>query len=402
MILSQIDEFDVKPGDNVLQFASLSFDASVSEIFMALLSGAALVLTDKEVINDPFAFTDFLYQYNVTIATLPPTLSRSLEPEKIGTQLKTLISAGEAADVKSLLELSRYTNVYNAYGPTECSVCATYHKVGDLNGSEAYIPIGRPIPNNHIYILDNHDKLVPIGLIGELCISGKGLSRGYLNNPELTSQKFTTNPFDHDTRIYRTGDMASWLPNGEIRFHGRKDDQVKIRGHRIEIGEVEEVMNQLDGIEKSFVMAVTDASGDQELVGYFSGLTQENEIALRDHLSMYLPHYMVPGELIAVDDFPITSNGKIDRKALPKPGQSASKETQYVKPGNSKEEILVEIWEMVLDRRHIGVEHNFFEVGGNSIKAIQLVSEIHKRFDVKVEVKTLFLNSTIKKLAQVI
>ncbi|MCP4180225.1 MAG: AMP-binding protein, partial [bacterium] len=264
------------------------------------------------------------------------------------------------------------------------------------------IPIGSPINNTTVYILDKDNKTTPLGIPEELCISGVGLARGYLNKPELTAEKFVGNPFVPGQRMYRTGDLARWLPDGNLEFLRRIDNQVKIRGFRIELGEIENIILKHVDISSIVVMAKETIDGDKQLIAYYVSDSEQELSEMRDFLKKTLPDYMIPSYFIHMDSFPLTSNGKIDRDALPEPGSSNNTGVEYVAPRNEMEVALVEIWQEVLGVENIGVNDNFFELGGHSLKAVALVSRIYDIFNFHLQLKKLFENGTIEILAELI
>uniref|UniRef100_UPI000FDA3694 amino acid adenylation domain-containing protein n=1 Tax=Paenibacillus elgii TaxID=189691 RepID=UPI000FDA3694 len=258
----------IREDDKVVQFASLSFDASCSEVIMALLLGACLYVPPAEVILDHQLFESYVAEHGITVATLPPTYAVYLEPTRIPS-LKKLITAGSPSTVELVEKWKDHVSYFNNYGPTEDSICSTVWSYSSDTMNEKTIPIGRPIPNHRVYIVDSAGSLLPVGVTGELCIGGEGLARGYLNRPELTEEKFVANPFAPGERMYRTGDLARWLPDGNIEYIGRKDEQVKIRGYRIEIGEVESQILKVASVQEAIVVAREDEAGQKQLCAYF-------------------------------------------------------------------------------------------------------------------------------------
>jgi amino acid adenylation domain-containing protein len=400
MALQQIRTFGVTPGDRVLQFASPSFDASLSEIFMALLAGAAVVAIKKETIDDPRAFVDYLAAKGVTHVTLPPLYLHALDREAL-QGVKTIITAGEAPNREDALYLSRGHNYFNAYGPTEISVCATIERVSPEKGYRGKIPIGRPLANTSIAILDAALQLVPIGITGEICIAGAGLAKGYLNRPELTAERFISHPLITGERLYRTGDLGRWLPDGTIELAGRNDDQVKISGYRIELGEIENCLLRHPQIMEAVVIARQRGSG--QLAAYFTARETLDPRDLRGYLAGFLPRYMVPHFLLQVDTLPVTVQGKVDREALPDPeGSQAKVAEERATPRNDREREVLSLWQELLGKAGLGIDDNFFEAGGNSLHALQLISRLATGLGVRVPVKTLFLNPTVAALCAAI
>jgi acyl-coenzyme A synthetase/AMP-(fatty) acid ligase/acyl carrier protein len=290
--------------------------------------------------------------------------------------------------------------IYNEYGPTETTVGCMIYKFNPEDGF-SNVPIGIPIANSQCYVLDNHQNLQPVGVVGELCIGGDGLARGYLNNRELTKENFISNPFKLGERLYKTGDLARWLPDGNIEFLGRIDNQVKIRGFRIELGEIESQLTAQDKIKEAVVLAKGEESNKQ-LVAYYVSEEELEVSELRTTLSRTLPDYMIPSYYVHMDTMPLTSNGKVDRKALPDPEITAGGD--YVAPSNKTEEKLVEIWSDVLqlDKEIISVNRSFFELGGHSLLAIKICSLINKNFEIDFKITDLFKHPTINEEAVLI
>ncbi|MDY6988814.1 MAG: amino acid adenylation domain-containing protein [Thermodesulfobacteriota bacterium] len=402
MSLDQIRSFGVSREDHVLQFASPSFDASIYEMCMGLFSGAAVVVARKERVNNAQAFTDYLCEKRVTVVTLPPVYLNTLDRESLKT-VKTIITAGEPAILDDALFYAGDKQYINAYGPTETSVCASFHRVRPDYPYGSNIPIGKPISNTSIFILDHALNPVPMGVSGEMCVSGVGLARGYLNRPELTKERFIPHPFHKGKRLYRTGDVARWLPDGNIEFEGRNDDQVKVRGHRIELGEIENTLKKHGDIGEALV--VTNKAGTEtRLVAYFTLTTSGAEppssdlspTGLRRVLSRDLPDYMIPSHFVKLERFPTTPNGKIDRKALPDP-QDLKSESDYAAPRNETERKLAHVWEVVIGKKP-GIHDDYFSLGGDSIKAIQVVSRLHHD-GLKLDVVDIYQHPTISELA---
>ncbi|MBF0551246.1 MAG: amino acid adenylation domain-containing protein [Deltaproteobacteria bacterium] len=399
MSLDQVREFGVTGSDRVVQFASPCFDASLSEVFMALFAGAALVLISKDTISRPDLFLDYLEKHQISVITFPPIYLASLEGNELGP-VKTIITAGEPAIVGDALYYSRTKQYFNAYGPTEMSVCVSFHQVDPDRLYDNRIPIGRPIANTSVFILDESLNLAPQGIPGEICVSGHGLARGYLNQPETTAQKFIDHPFRPGEKLYRSGDLGRWLPDGHLEFLGRKDDQVKIRGFRIELAEIEHTLMQHPDVEAAVVLARSLQGTAAELVAYLACRSEFHVDEMRAYLARFLPDYMVPAYFIHLERIPLTTNGKVDKLSLPDPAAVYSRQHQYVPAGNELEAKLVSIWEEVLGRPKIGIHDNFFDLGGHSIKAIRLVSRIKKDLDVQVELNAVFQALTIHNLAR--
>ncbi|RBL90508.1 non-ribosomal peptide synthetase [Chitinophaga flava] len=400
-VFSQREIFGVKEGEHALQFSSPSFDASVWEIFMALAAGAALYIVDEDTKQNPRLFEQYLTSHNISIATLPPSYVRLLQPAEIPV-LQHLITAGEEAPGDKAAAFSAQGVYYNAYGPTETAICATVFKVekGE-HFNTLNVPVGRPVSNTQVYILNSQGNPVPPGAAGEICIAGAGLARGYLNNPALTAERFVPDPFKNGPRMYRTGDTGRWLPDGNIEFTGRKDAQVKINGFRIETGEVETALSRHPNIEAAAVSVFAETGSEAELVAYIVGPQLQSIDGIRDFLAAQLPAFMLPAQYIQLDQLPLTPNGKLDKKALPRPALIRKKtDVAYVAPGNETERRLVGIWQEILRIENIGIKDNFFESGGHSLKAMKLVAQVHKEFDVKLRLAGMFREPTIENIAK--
>ncbi|MGG6311632.1 amino acid adenylation domain-containing protein [Paenibacillus macerans] len=394
------EQWGVGERERMLQFASSSFDASVWEAFTVLLGGGTLVLVAREIINDLHEFERYINEHKVTIALLPPTYLAGLAPGRLPA-LKKLVTGGSAITKELAARWKDRVEYMNAYGPSEYSVIATTWTYHEEEARSAFsIPIGRPIGNTRIYILDAHQKLLPAGAAGELCIAGDGLARGYLHRPELTSEKFVESPFAAGERLYRTGDLARWLPDGNLEYLGRIDDQVKIRGFRIELGEIETRLQEHPAVREAVVIARTDRAGEKYLAAYFTAPAEGSldTERLREHLLQGLPDYMVPAYWIQLDAMPLTPNAKIDKKALPEPDLNARTGAEYAAPRSRAEDILAEVWAKVLKVERVGIKDNFLSLGGDSIKAIQIISQLHGH-KLKLQLKDLFDHPVIEQLS---
>jgi amino acid adenylation domain-containing protein/non-ribosomal peptide synthase protein (TIGR01720 family) len=372
--------FQLQPGDRVLQFFSFSFDASLWNMLLALTAGASLCVASEEARLPGTELTRLLREEAITIATFPPSVLSALPPEQFPA-LKIIISAAEACTAEIVASWGAGHRFFNGYGPTETTIGAT---VGEI--VERRLHIGRPWANMQVYIFDNHLNLTPIGAPGEICIGGVGLARGYLKRPELTAEKFIPNPFSEEpgARLYKTGDLARYLPDGAIEFLGRIDHQVKVRGFRIELREIEAALSEHPTIQEVVVLAREDGRGGKRLVAYLVPKSSESKETptiseLRGFLKEKLPEYMAPAAYVWLDAMPLTHNGKVDRRALPEPDQSRPElATNFVAPRNRKEEILAGIWAQVIGVQRVGVYDNFFELGGDSMKSIQVVARANQ------------------------
>jgi amino acid adenylation domain-containing protein len=400
MSLDQIESFGISKEDKIVWFASVAFDASISEIMMSLYSGATLCIPTDEIIKDKDQFISFLKETKASVVTFPPSYLGLLSEKDI-SGLRCIITAGESANpTKAIAVVESGIDYYNAYGPTECAVCVSIYKVSKNDLDKSAIPIGQPISNTKIYILDEALQPLPIGVAGKIYVSGAGVARGYLNKPELTSEKFVANPFQERERMYDIGDLGCWLANGDIEFLGRKDHQVKIRGYRIELGEIENTISQFSEDLKQVVVEVKENNQEKVLVAYLVATTLIDKSKLRNFLQNSLPDYMVPSFYIALEKLPLTPNGKIDRKALPSITGDDIIRREYVAPRNEVEKSLVAIWQEVLGIERIGITDNFFELGGHSLIIAQIINRTHKQLGKTVSFKVFFTNPSIEGIAK--
>ncbi|MEH2220998.1 MAG: amino acid adenylation domain-containing protein [Nostoc sp.] len=399
--------------DRVLQFASINFDASLEQIFPTLIAGATLVLRGSDVWT-PTNFQKIVSDFGLTVVNLPTAYWQQLAQEWAKTQMLDTNSQLRLVIVGGDVMLPEYVAIWqrssmscvrlvNAYGPTETTITATLFEIlpqlsEDINLTK--IPIGRPLPNRTVYILDSYLQPVPIGVPGELYIGGVCLAKGYLNRLELTQERFISNPFGSG-RLYKTGDLVRYLPNGNIEYLGRIDNQVKIRGFRIELGEIEAALNTHPQIQQAVAIVTEDIPGNKRLVAYVvksdESLTTNQ---LRQFLKQQLPEYMIPSGFVTLDNLPLTPNGKLDRKALPTPDGEISREHEYVAPRTAIEQILTNIWQELLLKEKVSIHDNFFEIGGDSILSIQIVSRA-KNSGIQITPKQIFQNQTISELARV-
>ncbi|MCE0521743.1 MAG: amino acid adenylation domain-containing protein [Methylacidiphilales bacterium] len=390
--------------DVLLAVTTFSFDIAGLEIFLPLMAGARLVLLSRDDAADGFRVLHHLNAHKATfLQATPSTWRMLLDAEWPGSPQLKMLCGGEALPRELATQLlAKGGEFWNMYGPTETTIWSSATQVARDDGP---IHIGRPIANTQLYILDPHLQPVPAGVPGELHIGGTGLARGYHNRSELTAEKFIPDPFSGvpGARLYKTGDLARFLPDGNVEYLGRLDHQIKIRGFRVELGEIEEVLNQHPGVQASVVMAREDAPGDKRLVAYVvnrNGAVPSSE--LRECIRAKLPDYMMPSAFVTLKAFPLTPNGKVDRKALPKPDvEAGADKSTFVKPRTRTENALAEIWREVLSLKHVGIRDTFFELGGHSMLAVRLVSKINKSLGLGLPILVLFQNPTIEKLANV-
>ncbi|MFC0210899.1 non-ribosomal peptide synthase/polyketide synthase [Paenibacillus chartarius] len=400
--------FDFDASDTWTLFHSFCFDFSVWEMYGALLYGGKLVIVPSLTAKSPKQFLQLLHERRVTILNQTPTyfyqlLQEALSKGEAGRlSLRKVIFGGEALSPYLLKDWkAAYPDVQliNMYGITETTVHVTYKEITSVEIEQAKSNIGKPIPTLRTYILDEHRRPVPVGVAGELYVAGDGLARGYLNRPDLTAEKFVDHPFVPGERLYRAGDLARWLPDGSMEYLGRIDHQVKIRGYRIELGEVEAQLAKAASVQEAVVVARDDEAGHKQLVAYFVADKPLTVNELRSALSQEMPAYMIPSYFVQLERMPLTSNGKVDRKALPAPQGGVQTGADYVAPRTPVETLLVRIWQEVLGVQTIGVKDNFFDLGGHSLRATALVAQIHKELNRNVPLKTIFQLPTIEQLA---
>jgi amino acid adenylation domain-containing protein len=396
--------------DRVAQAANIAFDAATFEIWGALLYGARLVIISKSVLLIPSEFAANIRSHGVSVLFLTTALFNqlaSLVPQAFAS-LRYLLFGGEAVDplwVQSVLEKGAPQHLLHVYGPTENTTFSSWYLVEEVPTKATTIPIGRPISNTQIYLLDQNLQPVPVGVPGELYLGGAGLAWGYLNRPELTNEKFIPNPFEKEegSRLYKTGDLARYLPDGNIEYLGRIDNQAKIRGFRIELGEVEVALSQHSHVQISCVIVREDTPGDKRLVAYVvaqKGVTLTTS-ELRQFLGNKLPGYMIPSAFVILESLPLTANGKVDRHALKAPDRTSDSD-RFIEARNQLEMKLVQIWSDILKIDKIGVQDNFFDLGGHSLLATYLMTQIKQVFAKDIPLTKLFQNPTIEQLATII
>jgi amino acid adenylation domain-containing protein len=410
-LICNADYIRLESTDAVCQGSNCSFDAATFEIWSALLTGARLVLVSKEKILSPSELASEITEHGINVLFLTTALFNQVAREAPSTlrSIRHLLFGGDPVEprwVKQALEQGRPGRLLHFYGPTESTTFASWYLVEYVADNGGTIPIGRPITNTQIYLLDSYFQPVPPGVPGGLFIGGEGLARGYLNRPDLTAAHFVPDPFSTKpgARLYRTDDVGRYLLDGNIEFLGRDDDQMKIRGYRIEPGEIENVLTQHPAVDAALVIARKHVPHDASLVAYYVSSTPLDPHELRRFLQGKLPDYMLPASFVGLESFPLTSNGKIDRQALPAPdGIEIHGEFGYVAPRKPVEEALTQIWGEVLKRERIGIHDNLFsDLAGHSLLATQLVSRIRYTFAIDFPLQRIFERPTIAELAEVI
>ncbi|MBD2435678.1 non-ribosomal peptide synthetase [Nostoc sp. FACHB-110] len=419
--------YELRPSDYVLQFASISFDTAAEEIYPCLSSGGTLVLRTEEMLSSGRDFVQACQDWQITVLDLPTAYWHQLTSElaianlTLPKSLRLVIIGGEPVLPQQVAIWQQHVGsqpkLVNTYGPTEATVVTTLCELSDLASSKLQgnnIPIGKPIFNTQVYILDRYLQPTPIGVVGELYIGGAGLARGYLNHPDLTKQQFIPHPFDMNQGtdvtelssqeksklLYKTGDLARYLADGNIEFLGRIDHQVKIRGFRIELTEIETVLHQHPSVRTAVVTVREDIPGEKTLVAYVVHQLPTAVNELRGFLIQKLPGYMIPSFFVVLESLPLTPNGKVDFAALPAPCRTQlNLETTFELPHHPVEEILVTIWAKVLKIEQISIQDNFFELGGHSLLAAQLISKINQKFSRSIPLSILFQHPTIAGLA---
>lgn len=408
-------EFDISEKDTVLQQASFSFDTFGEEIYPILLRGGKIVIINRTELLDIHFLADFLPKHGITVIDCSPLLLNELNKLVRVKCVDLFISGGDVLKNQHISHLSTVGRVYNTYGPTESTICATYYRcpanVSDRKPLKSTISIGKPIANYQVYILDKDHLILPVGIPGEISIGGIGVSRGYLNNPLLTKEKYIPHPFAGNQRFYKTGDLAKWLPDGNINFLGRIDHQVKIRGYRIEIGEIEMQMMRKDNIKEAVVITQNKSpDGSREnnteaahefLVAFFVSSKQQPVMELREYLMRELPAYMIPTHFVQIETLPVTAGGKVDRRKLAAMDDRHFYKEKYMAPTNEIEKNLVVIWQQVLGCNPVGINDNFFLIGGDSIKSIQITARMNQ-LGYKIQMKDIFQNPTIEQLAPLV
>ncbi|SDX08991.1 non-ribosomal peptide synthase domain TIGR01720/amino acid adenylation domain-containing protein [Marininema mesophilum] len=392
---------EVDDQDRVLQLSNYAFDGSIFDIYTALFNGATLVLVSHDVVLNTKELLNTIRNEKITISFMTTALFNTLvDLDLSGLQgIRKILFGGERVSnkhVEQALDFLGEHRIIHVYGPTETTVFATRYSIDHRVKDMGVVPIGKPINNTEVYILDQNRQPVPIGVPGELYIGGDGVARGYLNRPDLTADRFIAHPFMPGERLYQTGDLVKYLPDGNIDFLDRIDNQVKIRGFRIELGEIEGALNEIPSIKEAVVLVQEYDRGDKRLVAYVVG---EGSVAeWKAHLKEQLPSYMMPASFVVMKAFPLTPNGKIDRKALPTPDTRQGGD-QYIAPRTPLEELVVSVWEQVLGLENIGAKDSFFELGGHSLLATQVASRLQEAFQIELSIRELFAYPTVEALA---
>lgn len=377
---NEYQKYAVEKGNTMLAWTPFIFDISIFEIYMSLLNGLSVILTNEQETNSPPAVAELIEKNGINILQCTPTKMLMCLENNVFKQALSLVHVimigAEEFTYGTYCEISSHTSaaIFNGYGPTETTIGNSFKRVSNREN----ITIGKPIANTQIYILDKDNSLLPIGVVGELCVAGEGVGKGYLNRPELTAERFVLNPFAteencHGKVMYRTGDLARWRLDGEIEYLGRIDTQVKIRGLRVELGEIESVMGTFDGINMTAVSDKKDGNGRQYLVGYYTSEKKIDEKRLRSHLSERLPRYMIPNYFMRLEQMPMTTSGKTDRRSLPEP-EAVDRAGEFVEPSTGTELIICEGMGELFEGRKIGVNDDFFEIGGDSLLAMMLTA----------------------------
>ncbi|MDP9702833.1 amino acid adenylation domain-containing protein, partial [Paenibacillus intestini] len=392
------------------QIAPYYFDGSIKSIFGAILGGHTLYIVPEEIRSDPDSLTSFVRNNQIQVMDMTPSLVNLFLESNLSEklQVETLFIGGEplyAGTIRQFMEnLMEETVIYNVYGPTETTVNATKHRIvrnqilsDQVSG---IVPVGKPLPNRKLYVVDENMKIVPVGVSGELLIGGSGVARGYLNNSQMTTEKFIDSPFQPGDRLYKSGDIVKWLSDGSIQYIGRSDDQVKVRGYRIELQEIQAHMRQMPFVKNSYVTVVKGLLGENDLCVYF--VPSDGDVLasnIQNRLSQFLPGYMVPTHYIALDKIPLLRNGKVDKEALPGPTFFHNVDSKVIQPRDVLEHELASIWRKVLHVENISVYDNFFSMGGNSLKAILLKSSLSKKLNIDIVLSDIFKYTTIESLA---
>ncbi|RLT97983.1 non-ribosomal peptide synthetase [Ketobacter sp.] len=405
------DYVDLKPGHRMGHASNVSFDAATFEFWGALLNGGTLVCVDRDTALNPEQFAEVIARDNIEVLFITTALFNALSKQKLDVfaGLEYCLFGGEACDpnqVKAVIESGAGPrHLLHVYGPTENTTFSTWHEVSQVLPGSTTIPIGRPLANSTLYVLDESLRPVPIGVNGEIYVGGLGLADGYLNRDDLTAAAFIEHPFRPGERLYKTGDLGRLLANGALEISGRMDDQVKIRGYRIELGEIETALNQLTDVKEASVVVRSMANGSRQLVAYCQRRTPGQEVSiaeLKSRLKQTLPDYMVPSAIVMLDRLPLNPNGKVDKKALPEPAAEHFAANQFVAPRNDIEQSLVGIWQEVLELEQVGVFDDFFDLGGHSLLINKVATRLQQQLGVELPLRTLFEVPTVAALAEII
>ena len=394
--------------DRVAQISNASFDAATFEIWGALLNGSRVVVLEKETALSPKELKKQLVEHEISAMFLTTALfnQTALSRPEIFASLKYMIFGGDTADpraVQRVLWEGKPEHLVNAYGPTENTTFTTWYDAQESDIGARMIPIGQPLSNTEVWVLDQQSRMVPVGVPGELCIGGDGLARGYIRRPELTAEKFVPHPYSRNAgaRLYRTGDLVRYREDGNIEFLKRMDQQVKVRGFRVELGEIESTLNQYRAVMESIVVDRKDSSGDIRLIAYFVPEVgvEPTSLELLTFLQEKLPSYMLPSAFIAIKEIPLTPNGKVDRRALPAPEQIEVSTAGFIAPRTEMEQLVAEIWCEILGITQVGADSNFFDLGGHSLLATRVMNRIRERCGVELPLRVLFEFPTVVSLA---
>lgn len=391
------DVFKLNENDITLQLSSFTFDAFVEEVYGILSCGGSIVIPKDDEVKDPLSISKLINENKITILFCSPLLLTQFNNMKPMESVHTFVSSSDILKKDYFNNVIKFANVYNLYGPTETTVCATCFKCNIDND----VYVGKPLKNYRVYIFDKYNKLVPIGVPGEVYIGGDGIDECYLNNDKLNKEKFMNDPFIAGQKIYKTGDLACWMIDGNVKYIERIDSMVKIRGFRVELKEVENALISHRHIKEVIVLDKEDENGVKYLCSYFVSNKKLTVGELREHLDNKLPEYMIPSYFIQLDKIPLTINGKVDRRKLPMSGEIYI--GNYKKaPRNKKEEKLVDMFKKLLKVEDVGINYNFFELGGNSLKATALVSNIYRELNIRVPLKEVFKTPTIEGISRYI
>ncbi|WP_143088761.1 non-ribosomal peptide synthetase, partial [Paenibacillus algorifonticola] len=401
-VVCETNYIELTSDDKILQLSNYAFDGSTFDIYGALLNGAELVLIDRDDLLNLQNLTAIIQRQEISVFFVTTALFNTLADHALDcfVRVRKILFGGERVSVphvKKVLEWIGPGKLIHVYGPTESTVFATYYPVDSVSDDVTTIPIGRPIAQTEAYIMDADLNLLPVGVKGQLCLSGEGLVKGYLNNPELTAQKFVNHPYKPGSKLYLTGDTAKWLPDGYLEYIGRMDHQVKIRGYRIEPGEITKRLLQHEDVKEAIVLSRADDRCELYLCAYYATRQPIRQVDLQAFLRATLPSYMIPAVMMELERFPLTANGKIDQRALPIPERGNSDE--YAAPSTVTELRLAGIIQDILSIERIGLHDNFFEAGGQSLKAMVLASRVQQAFQVSLSLKHIFKHPTLQEMA---